>query len=182
MSAAARLPASLCPSITYKYRLTYLYFCVNIPNINRLSIRRNACFRPARRTRSLTIEHPTRIRIPSDQREPRDLSSHPARTCGELAEPIGISGFGSPLASAALFNCLTPGESYPYSRSPSKSFHVMLLRTLPFSVYYLCHSKFFAFNRLRTLSQNRGVGINSSQSGTLAPSSTNHESQVTNHE
>src|SRR6266571_7925356 len=28
----------------------------------------------------------------------------------------------------------------------------------------------------------RGVGINSSQSGTLAPSSTNHESQVTNHE
>src|SRR2546425_899283 len=58
----------------------------------------------------------------------------------------------------------------------------MLLRTLPFSVYSVFRSKFFAFNRLRTLSQNRGVGINSSQSGTLAPSSTNHESQVTNHE
>src|SRR3989442_5031954 len=90
MSVAARLTASLCPSITYKYRLTYLYFCVNIPNINRLSIRRNTCFRQARRIRSLTIEHPTRMRIPSDQKEPRDLSSHLTKDASpERVRPSG---------------------------------------------------------------------------------------------
>ncbi len=35
----------------------------------------------------------------------------------------------------------------------------MLLRTLPFCVYSVFHSKFFAFNRLRTLSQNTGGGM-----------------------
>src|SRR2546422_2117329 len=35
----------------------------------------------------------------------------------------------------------------------------MLLRTLPFCVYSVLHSKFFAFNRLRTLSQNTGGGM-----------------------
>jgi len=64
----------------------------------------------------------------------------------------------------------------------SNPFRLIPLRTLPFCVYSVLHSKFFAFNRLRTLSQNTGVGINSSQSGTLAPSPTNHKSQVTNHE
>src|SRR5438128_1954809 len=66
--------------------------------------------------------------------------------------------------------------------SLSNPLRFMLLRTLPFSVYSVFRSKFFAFNRLRTLSQNRGVGINSSQSGTLAPSSTNHKSRITSHE
>src|SRR6266566_2219356 len=41
----------------------------------------------------------------------------------------------------------------------------MLLRTLPFCVYSIFHSKFFAFNRLRTLSQNTGVAWVSSHSG-----------------
>ena len=47
------------------------------------------------------------IRIPpapalagSDRRESRDLSGYPPR--------IGISGFGSPVGSAGLLNCLTP--------------------------------------------------------------------------
>jgi len=35
----------------------------------------------------------------------------------------------------------------------------MLLRTLQFSVYYLCHSEFFAFNWLRTLSEKHGGGM-----------------------
>src|SRR6266566_2790645 len=35
----------------------------------------------------------------------------------------------------------------------------MLLRTLPFCVYSVFHSKFFAFNRLRTLLQNTGGGM-----------------------
>ncbi len=109
------------------------------------------CFRPARSIRSLTTEHPTRIRIPSDQREPRDLSDYPAG--------MGISGFGSPVGSAGLLNCLTPGESEPYSRSLSNPFRLIVLRTLPFSVYSVFHSKFFAFNRLRTLSQNTGGGM-----------------------
>src|SRR2546425_12281893 len=59
------------------------------------------CFRPARRIRSLTIEHPTRMRIPSDQREPRDLSS-----TDEVASPEERSDEGS------LLNLLTPFGSY----------------------------------------------------------------------
>src|SRR2546422_11071863 len=35
----------------------------------------------------------------------------------------------------------------------------MLLRTLPFSVHNICHSKLFAFNSVRTLSKNRGGGM-----------------------
>src|SRR6266568_7907888 len=38
-------------------------------------------------------------------------------------------------------------------------FRLIPLRTLPFSVYSVLRSKFFAFNRLRTLSQNTGGGM-----------------------
>src|SRR6266566_6417131 len=129
------------------------------------------CFRPARSIRSLTTEHPTRIRIPSDQREPRDLSDYPAG--------MGISGFGCPVGSAGLLNCLTPGESDPYSRSLSNPFRLILLRTLPFSVHNSFPSKLFSFNLFHTLSQNTGGGYQlfpKWNSGTLF-----HESRITNH-
>jgi len=154
------------------------------------------CFRPARSIRSLTTEHPTRIRIPSDQREPRDLSDYPAG--------MGISGFGCPVGSAGLLNCLTPGESDPYSRSLSNPFRLILLRTLPFSVHNSFPSKLFSFNLFHTLSQNTGGGMGffpfwnrasdkdasperaQRAEGSLpffrASRNTSHESQVTNHE
>ena len=104
------------------------------------SVSHVCCFRPARRIRSLTIEQPMRLRVPRNVARfvrlawfcgvTRDLSCYPARTCGELAEPIGISGFGSPVGSAGLLNILTPVKSATYLGSPSKSFHVMVLRTL----------------------------------------------------
>src|SRR3989442_3781776 len=61
----------------------------------------------------------------------------------------------------------------------------MLVRTLPFSVYSVFHSKFFLFNRLRTLSQNTGGGYQlfpKWNSGTLFHESriTNHKSRITN--
>ena len=99
----------------------------------------------------MTIEHPTRMRIPSDRREPRDLSYYPARTCGELAEPIGISGFGSPVGFGGLLNCLTPGESDPYSRSLSDPFRLIHLRTLFALSHATARSKPCVFSRLRTL-------------------------------
>ena len=115
------------------------------------SVSHPCCFRPARSIRSLTIEHPTRMRIPSDRREPRDLSYYPARTCGELAEPIGISGFGSPVGFGGLLNCLTPGESDPYSRSLSDPFRLIHLRTLFALSHATARSKPCVFSRLRTL-------------------------------
>jgi len=115
------------------------------------SVSQPCCFRPARSIRSLTTEHPTRIRIPSDEREPRDLSDYPAG--------MGISGFGSPVGSAGLLNCLTPGESEPCSRSLFNPFRLILLRTLPFSVHNSFPSKLFSFNLFHTLSQNTGSGM-----------------------
>ena len=60
------------------------------------------------------------------------------------------------------------------------SFQLIALRTLPFCVYSVFHSKFFAFNRLRTLSENMGGGYQlfpKWNSGTLF-----HESRITSHE
>src|SRR6266566_5352039 len=70
------------------------------------SVSHPCCFRPARSIRSLTIEHPTRMRIPSDQREPRDLSSPDEDASPEERSDEGsllsfVTPFGS--CSCALF-------------------------------------------------------------------------------
>src|SRR6266571_8214958 len=41
----------------------------------------------------------------------------------------------------------------------SKPFHVIFLRTLPFSVHNIFPSKLFSFNLFHTLSQNTGGGM-----------------------
>ena len=69
----------------------------------------------------------------------------------------------------SLLSFVTPFDSYPCA------------------LFHFPYTLFFAPNSLPSIGcalfrKTRGVGINSSQSGTLAPSSTNHESQVTNHE
>src|SRR5437899_5313373 len=62
---------------------------------------------------------------------------------------------------------------------PCNFFVFCQFRTLPFSVHFFFHRNLILSNSLRTLLQKWGVGTNSSQNGTLAIPSLNHESRLT---
>src|SRR2546428_14022003 len=82
------------------------------------------------------------------------------RATDEVASPEERSDEGS------LLSFVTPFGSYPCAL-----FH--------FAYNLFCTPNSFPSIVCALFRKTRGVGINSSQSGTLAPSSTNHESQVT---
>src|SRR6266568_1996947 len=146
------------------------------------SVSHPCCFRPARRTRSLTIEHPTRMRIPSDQREPRDLSSSDEDTSPEERSDEGpllsfVTPFGS--YSCALFH-------FPYTTVfPPSSFLSIsstLFRKTRGVAWVSSHFGTEHPTRMRVLSERsepKDLSPFFAPCATPLPRITNHKSRIT---
>src|SRR5713101_7093160 len=134
----------------------------------------NAYKKPGGRGSLLLTSHPTRMRVPSDQRESRDLSSHAIRTCGEPAESMPVLS-RSVAAVESIAVSGTAGEGLSFLVPSPIPGHKSLLAGHLVSFHTLTHSfapRFWHFPYFQSLAHSlqEATGVGGTRSGSKSRS------------